>query len=123
MIALLFCVMPHKTRGLSFHQYFLAGSGAAFILVEFSVLQAIWVEKLIAASLTSHASQTTCALPNLATVGVKASVAHGTRFTAPLPPPRLIAPADPNGRGAGSNSTASALSVDIPLCGAVAFYV
>ena len=86
MIALLFCVMPHKTRELSFHQCLLAGSGAALILVEFSVLQAIWVEKLIAASLTSHASQTTCALPNLATVGVKASVAHGTRFTAPLPP-------------------------------------
>ena len=100
MIALLFCVMPHKTREPSFHHFLLAGSGAAFVLVDFFVLQAIWVEKLIAASLTSHASQTTCALPNLATVGVKASVTHGTRFTAPLPPPpRLIAPADPNGRG------------------------
>jgi len=60
MIALLFCVMPHKTRELSFHQCLLAGSGAALILVEFSVLQAIWVEKLIAASLTSHASPLKC---------------------------------------------------------------
>ena len=60
MIALLFCVMPHTTRELSFRQYLLAGSGAAFILVEFSVLQAIWVEKMIAASLTSHASPLKC---------------------------------------------------------------